>query len=213
LKIVPIAGDGWRFILGFGLVGPVLIAIGTAWSIPLGFVCVLLAVFSLFFFRDFDRDTKPDEQLIYSPADGKVMEVAILNEGPHAGYRQIRIFLSVFDGHIQRVPAAGVIKKVEYKKGLFLDARDLKAHIDNEQNSIELQTSKGTLIVKQIAGLIARRIVCYVKEGARLSQGERYGLIRFGSQVDVIMPASVRVLIKEGQRVTGGETVLGEWPS
>jgi phosphatidylserine decarboxylase len=194
-------------------VGPVLLALGTAWSIPLGVVGVVLGVFSLFFFRDFDRATPPNESLIYSPADGKVMEAAILTEGPNQGLMQVRIFLSVFDGHIQRVPAAGVIKKIDYKKGLFLDARDPKAHIDNEQNTIVLETSKGTLIVKQIAGLIARRIVCYVKEGAQLVQGERYGLIRFGSQVDVIMPPSVRVLVKEGQRVVGGETVLGEWPS
>jgi phosphatidylserine decarboxylase len=194
-------------------VGPILIAIGAAWSIPLGFVCALLGVFSIFFFRDFDRATVPSDALVYSPADGKVMETAILSDGPYKGQMQIRIFLSVFDGHVQRVPAAGVVKKIEYKKGLFLDARDPNAHIDNEQNTIFLETAKGTLIVKQIAGLIARRIVCYAKEGSHFAQGERYGLIRFGSQVDVIMPASVRVLVKEGQRVTGGETVLGEWPS
>jgi phosphatidylserine decarboxylase len=194
-------------------VGSLLIGIGTAWSVPLGVVSALLGVFSLFFFRDFDRDTAFDEKLIYSPADGKVMEVAVLSDGPYQGQRQIRIFLSVFDGHIQRVPAAGIIKKIEYKKGLFLDARDPKAHIDNEQNTIALETSRGVLIVKQIAGLIARRIMCYVKEGARLAQGERYGLIRFGSQVDVIVPTSVNVLVKEGERVVGGETVLGEWAS
>ena len=174
-------------------------------------VLVLLGVFSLFFFRDFDRVTPQSEALIYSPADGKVMEVSLLQEGPYQGQMQIRIFLSVFDGHVQRVPAAGVIERIDYKKGLFLDARDPKAHIDNEQNTITLKTSRGVLVVKQIAGLIARRIVCYAKTGGRFEQGQRYGLIRFGSQVDVIMPATVRVKIQEGQRVTGGETVLGEW--
>ncbi len=119
-----------------------LLGIGAWWSVPPGFVLAVLAVFSLFFFRDFDRATPLNDRLIYSPGDGKVMEVATLSDGPYQGQTQVRIFLSVFDGHIQRVPAAGVIKKMEYKKGLFLDARNPKAHIDNEQNTIVLETAR-----------------------------------------------------------------------
>lgn len=211
--MVPIASDGWRFIFLFGAVGGFLLWIGAWWSLPWGMAGVLLAIFSIFFFRDFDRNTPQDDFAIYSPGDGKVLDVSVVADGEYAGRRIIRIFLSVFDGHIQRMPAAGTITKMVYKKGLFLDARNPKAHVDNEQNTVTLQTAKGTLIVKQIAGLIARRIVCWVKEGNALGQGERYGLIRFGSQVDVLMPTSTQVLVQVGDRVVGGESVLARWIS
>lgn len=213
MKIIPIAADGWRFIIGFFVVGAVLVGIGAWWSFPFGLIAVGLSVFSLFFFRDFDRETPLDDNAIYSPGDGKVLEVGTLTEGEYAGQRIIRIFLSVFDVHVQRSPANGAVRKIIYKKGLFLDARDPKAHVDNEQNTVVLDTSRGTLVVKQIAGLIARRIVWWIKEGQKLAQGERYGLIRFGSQVDVIMPASTQPQVKVGDRVVGGETVLARWPS
>ncbi len=207
----PIAGDGWRFIIGFSALGAFLLWLGQWWSAPWGVVFIGLSIFSLYFFRDFDRATVIDENAIYSPGDGKVMETATLTEGPYSGQKIIRIFLSVFDGHVQRSPAKGVVKKIEYKKGLFLDARDPKAHVDNEQNTVTLQTANGILIVKQIAGLIARRIVWWINEGTELSQGERYGLIRFGSQVDVIMPASAQFSVKPGERVVSGETVIARW--
>ncbi|MCG3204131.1 MAG: Phosphatidylserine decarboxylase proenzyme [Elusimicrobia bacterium] len=152
-----------------------------------------------------------DDLSIYSPGDGKVIEVATLSEGEYAGQRIVRIFLSVFDGHIQRSPSQGVIKNITYKKGLFLDARDSRAHVENEQNTLVLETNRGTLVIKQIAGLIARRIVCWVQKGQTLGQGERYGLIRFGSQVDVIMPLKAVPVVKFGDRVVGGETVLARW--
>lgn len=213
MKIIPIANDGWRFIVGFAVAGGFLLWLGRWWSMPWGVVFVLLAIFSVFFFRDFDRNTKLDESAIYSPGDGKIMEVGTLADGEYSGQRIIRIFLSVFDGHIQRLPAKGTVTKIQYKKGLFLDARDPHAHVDNEQNTLTLQTAKGVLVVKQIAGLIARRIVCWAKESQSLGQGERYGLIRFGSQVDVIMPADAIAQVKVGERVVGGETVLARWPS
>lgn len=213
MKLVPIAADGWRFIMGFAVVGAFLSWLGQWWSFPWGVVFLLLAVFSVFFFRDFDRNTSIDENAIYSPGDGKVMEVATLTEGEFSGQKIVRIFLSVFDGHVQRVPCRGTIKKITYKKGLFLDARHPKAHVENEQNTVVLETAKGTLIVKQIAGLIARRIVWWVKEGQTLAQGERYGLIRFGSQVDVIMPNNCHPVVEIGERVVGGETILARWPS
>ncbi len=177
----------------------------------LGVLSVLAALFCLYFFRDFDRTTPLDDSLIFSPGDGRVLDASQIETTSEGTYRVIRIFLSVLDGHVQRSPVKGQVRKVEYKKGLFWDARDPRAHVENEQNAVFLQTPRGIVIVKQIAGLIARRIVCWVKEGTALSQGERYGLIRFGSQVDVFLPTSVDVLVQVGQRVVGGETVLARW--
>lgn len=179
----------------------------------MGAALLLLGIFSLFFFRDFDRNTPADDNVLYSPGDGKILEVATLTEGEYAGQRIIRIFLSVFDGHVQRMPATGQVRKIVHKPGLFLDARDPMAHVDNEQTTVTLDTARGTLVVKQIAGLIARRIVWWIREGQSLKQGERYGLIRFGSQVDVIMPSSTQPTVKVGDRVVGGETVIARWHS
>jgi phosphatidylserine decarboxylase len=211
VKLVPIAGDGWRFIIGFTALGAFLLWLGRWWSTPWGVLFIGLGVFSVFFFRDFDRNTPADENAIYSPGDGKVVDVSTVADGEYAGQAIIRIFLSVFDGHVQRMPANGRVRKIEYKKGLFLDARHERAHVDNEQNTVVLDTPKGTLIVKQIAGLIARRIVCWAKEGDSFVQGQRYGLIRFGSQVDVIMPAKVQTSVKPGDRVVSGISVLARW--
>lgn len=209
---IPIAADGWRFIIGFALVGAYLLWLGRWWSMPWGVLSVLLALFCVSFFRDFNRATPPDETAIYSPGDGKVVSVASVVDGPYAGQPIIRIFLSVFDVHVQRSPVTGTVSRIEYKKGLFLDARHERAHLDNEQNLVTIETKKGPVVVNQIAGLIARRIVCWIKNGASLSQGERYGLIRFGSQVDVIFPkGSVTFESKPGDRVVGGETVLARW--
>ncbi len=210
---LPIAADGWRFIIGFLAAGGVLLWISAWWSLPIGAILVGLGIFSLFFFRDFDENTPLDDNAIYSPAHGKVVDVSTVPDGEYAGQRIIRIFLSVFDVHVQRSPSNGRVRKIEYKEGLFLDARHPQAHVDNEQNTVTLETSRGVLIVKQIAGLIARRIVWWIKENDVVGQGQRYGLIRFGSQVDVIMPNSAQPLVKVGDRVVGGETVLARWPS
>ena len=186
---------------------------GRSWSVPLGIVGVLMAGFCAFFFRDFNRHTPPDAFAIYSPGDGRVLDVAIEPDGELKGWTLIRIFLSVFDVHVQRSPVEGKVSKVEHKPGTFLDARHARAHLDNEQNTVVIDSPKGRVFVKQIAGLIARRIVCWTKEGATLKQGERYGLIRFGSQVDVLMPSNVEVAVKTGERVMGGVTVLARWRS
>jgi phosphatidylserine decarboxylase len=209
--LLPIASDGWRFILPFGVLGVFLLTLGALWSDLLGTLGVAMALFCTYFFRDPNRVTPQDSAAIYSPGDGKVMEVGLQPSGDQKGWHIIRIFLSVLDGHVQRSPVKGRVAEVKYKEGLFLDARHLSAHIDNEQNTVTLVTDRGTILVKQIAGLIARRIVCWVKEGDALEQGERYGLIRFGSQVDVLMPPSTEVTISEGDRVVGGRTVIGKW--
>jgi phosphatidylserine decarboxylase len=205
------ARDGWRFILPLAAVG-VGCLFCPHWSGKTGgAVFLILAVFCVFFFRDFSRATPIDPALIYSPGDGQVMEVASFLNGAGERGRLIRIFLSIFDVHVQRAPVAGQVDKITYKKGSFLDARDSRAHIQNEQNSVVFSSPRGKVEVTQIAGLIARRIVCWAKEGQAFEQGQRYGLIRFGSQVDVYVPDSAEVMVKKGDRVKSGITVVAKW--
>lgn len=209
---IPIASDGWRFIIGFGVAGAILMRLGQWWSIPWGVLCLLLTAFCLWFFRDLDRSTPLNDDVLYSPGDGLVVSVGMVSDGALAGQAIIRIFLSVFDVHVQRIPVNGTVSRIEYKKGTFLDARHERAHLDNEQNLVTITTKHGPVVVNQIAGLIARRIVCWIGEGAVVSQGQRYGLIRFGSQVDVVVPQnSVVWNVKAGDKVVGGETVLAKW--
>jgi phosphatidylserine decarboxylase len=207
---LPIASDGWRFIIPLWTGAVVLLWLGGGWAVA-GVLVAGLALFCTSFFRDFDQDTPTDESLIISPADGKVVDVSVLESGERAGWHIIRIFLSVFDVHVQRSPVRAHVKEVVYKPGLFLDARHERAHLDNEQSAMTLSSPQGTLVVIQIAGLIARRIVSWVKPGIELNAGQRYGLIRFGSQVDVIMPPQTKIKISVGERVVGGKTVIAKW--
>lgn len=206
---IPIAKDAWRFVVPAVAAGALLLP--WPWGRPFAVLAFLFAGFSLYFFRDFDRATVVDANILYSPGDGKVMEVGTVPEGDYQGWLIIRIFLSVFDVHVQRSPVAGVIRAVEYRKGQFLDARDPRAHVENEQNLVTIETPNGDVVVNQIAGLIARRIICWPSVGEKLEQGQRYGLIRFGSQVDVLVPATVTPRVKAGDRVVGGETVIAQW--
>jgi phosphatidylserine decarboxylase len=212
-----IVREGWPFILGC-LVASDLFLLGG--GLLKSTLCVVLAVllfiatlFCAYFFRDPARVIPEDAKLILSPADGKIMEIV---EGKDAIASEpvwiLRIFLSVFEPHLQRSPVAGKIRMIAYKKGKFLDARDPQAAFENEQNRIEISSNTGplNLVVTQIAGLIARRIVCWVKEGQEVQAGERIGLIRFGSQVDVVMPKSSKLKVKAGDFVTAGDTVLAE---
>ena len=209
---IPIASDGWRFIVPLLALGGLFVWTGGMFLLPFGVLLLAAGLFCVNFFRDFDRPTPVDPALIYSPGDGMVVAVSTVPDGAYKGQPIIRIFLNVFDVHVQRSPVAGRVTKIEYRKGKFLDARDERAHVENEQNLVTLETPKGSLVVNQIAGLIARRIVCWTKEGASVGQGERYGLIRFGSQVDVIFPvAAADMTVKVGERVVGGETVIAKW--
>jgi len=211
-RLAPIAYDGWKFIVGFAFLGFLFLFLGLWFSKLVGALCVLSAVFCVGFFRDPERVVTRTEGLL-SPADGTVLEaVSVDGEGFGPG-RVIRIFLSVFDGHIQRSPAAGVVKSLTYQPGVFLDARDSRAPFANESNSIEIETEKGRILIKQIAGLIARRIVCWVAVEEAVQPGERIGLIRFGSQVDLYVPPEVEILVREGDKVIGGQTVVAQWPS
>lgn len=211
MRLVPIANDAWRFVIPLGVAGGFLVTRSEWLAQSSGILLLLAAAFTLFFFRDFNRNTAADENLIYSPGDGKVMDVAQVHDANEGSYRLVRIFLSVMDGHVQRSPVDGRIKTIEHRKGTFLDARDPRAHLENERNALTIETRHGTITVTQIAGLIARRIVCWVKPGGALKQGERFGLIRFGSQVDVALPMSAKILVSGGERVVGGETVIAKW--
>lgn len=177
---------------------------GWAWTaIPF-----LLAAFFLWFFRDPRRTIPPGEGLVVSPADGKVTEVARIRT-PQGELQRISIFLSVFDVHVNRSPVAGSVVGVQYQKGLYLNAMDPASAEKNEQNTVVVRADAGYEITfKQIAGLLARRIVFTKREGDRVARGERVGLIKFGSRTDILMPPDFEILVRQGQRVSGGSTVL-----
>lgn len=209
---IPIAADGWRFILPLLLLGGFFLWLGGRWAFPLGMVLIAAGLFCVNFFRDFDRATPIDPELIYSPGDGLVVSVSTVEEGAFKGRPIIRIFLNVFDVHVQRVPVSGRISKVDYRKGTFLDARHEQAHLQNEQNLVTIENERGPIVVNQIAGLIARRILCWKKVGDHVVQGDRYGMIRFGSQVDVVFPSTgTQMSVEKGDRVVGGLTVIARW--
>lgn len=204
---MPVAREGWPFILP-----PLIVAAslwGAGWQVSGVATCVLAVAIALFF-RDPEREIPKGEGLIVSPADGKVVQII-----PYTGDElpepatQISIFLSVFNVHINRAPFPAVVEDVTYRPGAFRIAWQPEASSDNEQTLIRLKAPEGQLLVKQIAGLIARRIVCRVVQGQKLETGERIGLIRFGSRVDLIVPARAEVYVKPGDHVKGGLTVMG----
>ncbi len=213
---VRIHKEGFRFVGTFLFSGIVMVSIaGSSGSVFAGFlagIMFLLAGYCAYFFRDPVRVIPRVEKGQLSPADGKILEVV---EGRDAVTESpvwiIRIFLSIFDVHIQRSPVKGTVRKIRYIKGKFLDARNPKAAFENEQNRVEIEMQDGrTLVVTQIAGLIARRIVCSVREGQRLEAGQQIGLIRFGSQVDMVIPGSMNVKVKTGDVVKAGITLIAE---
>ena len=177
------------------------------------FIAALLFCFSLFvlfFFRNPRRDIPGDEQAILSPADGKVVDIKRTREEKFLEKESIciSIFLSIFNVHVNRAPASGIVKKVEYVKGSFLPAFRETASLLNERNSVLIDFNHTEILVRQIAGLIARRIVCWIKEGDSLARGQRFGLIRFGSRVDIFLPADIKVKVKVGDKIKGGETII-----
>ncbi len=180
---------------------------GAGWALP----ALLLAAFFLWFFRDPERAIPDAAGAVVSPGDGKVTEVATFND---AGMQRTRIsiFLSVFDVHVNRSPISGVIREVRYQRGKFLNAMNPASAEHNEQNVVKVEGDGHTVIFKQIAGLLARRIVFTKKLGERVTRGERVGLIKFGSRVDVLLDSSATVQIKVGDRVRGGASVLAYLP-
>ena len=213
-----IAPEGWPFILpGWALValGAWVAGGGTPWLWVPEVVLVLLAVWLLVFFRDPVRSGPRGDQYVIAPADGKVVDIRETDEPMYVRSRTMRIsiFMSVFDVHVNRYPVTGTIELVRYNPGRFLHAGSDKASVDNEQSSVGVGGTRGPLLVRQIAGLIARRIVTDAKPGDRGVQGTRMGMIRFGSRVDVFLPAAARpaVRVAVGDRVRAGATVLAEY--
>jgi len=162
-----------------------------------------------YFFRDPRRDPPQDDRLVVSPADGRVTLVRQIAEGNQQAATLVSIFLSPLDVHINRAPIAGEIKNIAYTRGKFLMATDEKASLVNEQNALTIEGERITVVCKQIAGILARRIICWKHAGERISLGERFGLIKFSSRTDLLLPSRVEVLIQEGARVRGGVTVIG----
>jgi phosphatidylserine decarboxylase len=196
--------DAYKFVvplLILGIVSACLHIPAAAWSI-----CIL-AAFTCFFFRNPDRCIPEGTNLIVSPADGKVVKISRMDDGQQT----ISIFLSIFNVHVNRSPITGELQQLEYKRGKFRAAFEEEASRVNEQNILTIAGQDIRIVVRQIAGLIARRVVCWRKTGHRLQRGELFGLIRFGSRVDVVLPAQVRVLVNVGDKVRGGSSVLGEY--
>lgn len=210
-----IAREGYAFI-AYSVGSTALLAL-SAWklhstvlAIPAA-VSLLLTIFIISFFRNPERTPPGDEKSVVAPADGTVIVVERVSETPLGTEAlKISIFMSVFNVHVNRAPLGGRVIDIAYHPGKFVDARDGRASSENERNGIVLETAAGIRIAfVQIAGLIARRIICYSKVGDVLVRGTRYGLIRFGSRVDVYLPVDVEPLVKLGDTTTAGETVLG----
>jgi len=176
---------------------------------PLALLLAILAAFMAFFFRDPDRQSPTDPDVVVAPADGRVTRVRPVNEGVAGSATLVSIFLSPLDVHINRAPIGGKITNVAYTRGQFLMATNANASLVNEQNALTIEGDNVTVVCKQIAGILARRIVCWKTAGERLKLGERFGLIKFSSRTDVLLPASVEVLVAEGARVQGGTTIIG----
>jgi phosphatidylserine decarboxylase len=171
----------------------------------------LLVLFSVYFFRDPDRKIPKGDNLITSPADGKVIVIEEIPETEFfkSNVWKISIFMSVFDAHINRIPIDGQVTYFNYQKGKFLQAYKDAASYENEQTTILIENNKFKLLFKQIAGILARRIVCYIREGWHVRQGDRFGMIKFGSRVDIFLPIETRLNIKLNQKVIAGATIIG----
>ena len=204
--------EGYPFVAIFGAA---TLLLWWLWT-PLGFAGLVLTVWCYYFFRDPDRVTPDRDGLVISPADGVVSMIEPAAPPPElemgtAPLTRISVFMDVFDCHVNRAPLPGVVERVAYRPGKFLNASLDKASEDNERNGVVLRLADGRLVgVVQIAGLVARRIVCWTQAGQSLQAGERFGMIRFGSRVDVYLPDGVAPLVVLGQKAVAGETVLAD---
>ncbi|MBI3457881.1 MAG: phosphatidylserine decarboxylase [Candidatus Rokubacteria bacterium] len=203
---LPIASEGWVFILV-----PLAVALLLAWAgwLKVAVLPSLVAAFMAFFFRDPDRTPSAVPGAILAPADGRVTEVREDVEDAFVGRaRQVSIFLSPLDVHVNRASIGGRVVSVEHRPGRFLPAYKSEAG-QNERVTLALEGPSGRVVMRQIVGVLARRIVCRVRPGDRLEVGERFGMIKFGSRMDVVMPARARLVVRRGDRVRAGETILG----
>jgi phosphatidylserine decarboxylase len=200
------AREGIPFILIFLVPSLVLAALGLWIGAAL---CATLAAFMVFFFRDPERQAPADGDIVVAPADGRVLDAGPVEPGNNASPSQISIFLSPLDVHINRSPIQGEITEVEYKPGAFhIASRDI-ASVENEQNIVTVKGPKITVVVRQVAGIMARRLVLWKQAGDTVELGERIGLMKFSSRMDVIIPADVEMLARKGDRVKGGVTIIG----
>jgi len=210
-QFVPIHPEGYPFIGGFALVSLVLFLVFT----PLGWLGTVLTLWCAYFFRDPPRVTPIGDGLVISPADGRISLVVNAVPPPELALGttplpRVSVFMSVFDCHVNRTPVSGRVERIVYTAGKFLNADLDKASEDNERNALVIAADTGRVGVVQIAGLIARRIKCWTKEGQAMIAGQRIGMIRFGSRVDVYLPAGTIPLVSEGQTSLAGETVIAE---
>src|SRR6187455_714839 len=210
-QIVPVTPEGYPFIGAFALLSLVLFWL---WS-PLGWLGTLATIWCAYFFRDPPRVTPVRDGLVVAPADGRVSQVTSVAPPRELGLGEkplprISIFMSVFDCHVNRTPVSGRIERMVYRAGKFISADLDKASEDNERNAFIITTTRARIGVVQIAGLVARRIVPFVQEGQAVAAGDRIGMIRFGSRLDVYLPEGGRALVAEGQTAIAGETVLAD---
>ncbi|RYC17810.1 phosphatidylserine decarboxylase [Ciceribacter ferrooxidans] len=212
--IVPIHKEGYPFVAAFFAGSLVL-----GWiSEPLFWVGMVLTVWCAYFFRDPERVTPQDDDLVISPADGKVssIQMVVPPEELQLGNEpmlRISVFMNVFNCHVNRAPVRGRVTNIAYREGSFLNAELDKASQENERNGLVIETVRGNIGVVQIAGLVARRIVCWTNPNETLNAGERFGLIRFGSRLDVFLPAGAEPRVALGQTAVAGETVIAEFGS
>jgi phosphatidylserine decarboxylase len=210
-QMAPVTPEGYPFVGVFALAALLLFWL---WY-PLGWIATALTVWCIYFFRDPPRVTPIRDGLVVAPADGRISQITTVTPPKELGLGttplpRISIFMSVFNCHVNRSPVAGCIEKIVYQPGKFLNANLDKASVDNERNSLVITTANVRVAVVQIAGLIARRIICYVREGQPVAAGERFGMIRFGSRLDVYLPPGAAPLVAVGQTATAGETVLAD---
>jgi phosphatidylserine decarboxylase len=213
---VSFAREGLLFILIAALIAAGTFAFALnrrSWPLWLAAIAlVVVAIWVAYFFRDPERTGERGERLVIAPADGKVVQVTEVDEPAFLHEKAIRIsiFMNVFNVHVNRYPVSGVVRYVHYNPGKFLNAAVEKASLENEQSSVGIEAGSNRVLVRQIAGLIARRIVTYGKDGERVTQGDRMGIIKFGSRVDVFLPLSARPRVKMGDPTFAGVTVIAE---
>ncbi|WLR93783.1 phosphatidylserine decarboxylase [Shinella zoogloeoides] len=212
--LVPIHREGWKFVAVFFVVSLLL---GLLWE-PLMWIGFVLTAWCAYFFRDPERLTPQDDDLVISPADGRVSAIAMVTppaelELGDQPMLRISVFMNVFNCHVNRAPMRGRVSRVAYRAGKFLNADLDKASQENERNGLVIESAHGPIGVVQIAGLVARRILCWTSMNDNLEAGERFGLIRFGSRLDVFLPEGVQPRVSLGQTAIAGETVLAEFGS
>ena len=207
--MVPIHKAGRPFIVGFAAVTVALAFVAQ----PLFWIGLILTVWCIMFFRDPERVTPQEDGLVVSPADGRVSSIGMFAPPAELGFgsepvKRVSVFMNVFDVHVNRAPVRGTIAKIQHSPGKFLAADLDKASLENERNALVFDTSHGAIACVQIAGLVARRILCWGRQGSTVQPGERFGLIRFGSRCDIYLPDDADVRVSLGQKAIAGETVL-----